>query len=55
MDKQNDTTDTTQERTCPNCGMPQSEWKGNNGAGFQAGNETYCCEGCAMSTGCTCR
>jgi hypothetical protein len=43
------------QQTCPNCGMPQEEWRGNNGQGFQMGNKTYCCQGCASGTGCTCR
>jgi len=44
----------TQEQTCPNCNMPKSEWMGNNKQGFQVGDKTYCCQGCAIGTGCTC-
>jgi hypothetical protein len=35
--------------------MPQSEWSGNGGAGYDLAGETYCCQGCAEGTGCTCR
>ena len=42
-------------QNCANCGMPQGEWKGNNGQGVQKEGQTYCCRGCADSTGCTCR
>ena len=42
------------ERTCPNCGMPKSQWKGNYGQGYQQQGETYCCEGCAENVGCGC-
>lgn len=55
MATQSDNTDTKLEPVCPNCGMFQSEWTGNNGKGVQVGNETYCCQGCAMDTGCTCK
>ncbi len=47
--------DNTQEKTCPNCNMPQSAWTTNDGKGFQMGSETYCCQGCAVGTGCTCK
>ena len=43
------------EQTCPNCGMPQAEWQGNSGSGCQLGEKTYCCQGCAIGTGCTCK
>ena len=42
-------------QTCPNCDMPREEWQGNGGQGFQAGEQTYCCQGCAIGTGCTCQ
>lgn len=42
-------------QNCPNCGMAQQEWRGNNGKGFQMGDKIYCCQGCATNTGCTCR
>lgn len=44
----------TEEQTCANCNMPKSEWRGNNGQGVQIGDKTYCCQGCATGTGCTC-
>lgn len=43
-----------QQQQCPNCGMPQSAWQGNNGQDFTLGDQTYCCQGCATGTGCTC-
>ena len=46
---------TTTNQTCPNCGMGQEDWRGNNGQGFQMGDKTYCCQGCATGTGCTCQ
>jgi hypothetical protein len=45
---------TTNEKTCAKCGMPQSQWQGNAGQGMQVGDKTYCCQGCATGTGCTC-
>ena len=45
---------TTSEKTCDRCGMPQSQWQGNGGKGMQMGDKTYCCQGCATGTGCTC-
>jgi len=44
-----------QEQQCPKCGMSKSQWRGNNGQGFQLGDQTYCCQGCAVGTGCTCK
>ena len=52
MDEQETNTD---EQTCANCGMSKNEWMGNNGEGFQMGEKTYCCQGCAIGTGCTCQ
>ena len=43
------------QQTCPQCGMQQAEWKGNGGRGVSKDGRTYCCEGCAENTGCTCR
>jgi hypothetical protein len=43
------------QQTCPRCGMAKQQWKGNGGNGVQRGNETFCCEGCANNSGCTCR
>lgn len=43
------------EEKCPNCGMSKVEWRGNDGQGFQMGSQTYCCQGCATGTGCTCK
>ena len=44
-----------QEEKCPKCGMAKGQWRGNNGQGFAMGDQTYCCQGCAIGTGCTCK
>jgi hypothetical protein len=36
---------------CPGCGMIKNEWPGE---GYTHGGETFCCQGCAENTGCTC-
>jgi hypothetical protein len=42
-------------RLCPGCGMPESQWRDNDGKGHLAADgHTYCCRGCADQTGCTC-
>lgn len=38
--------------TCPGCGMNKNEWPGE---GYAHEGESYCCQGCAEGTGCTCR
>lgn len=43
----------TAERTCPNCGMEQAEWQDSEGC--EKDGATYCCQGCADGTGCTCK
>lgn len=45
---------TLQEQVCLNCGMLESDWKGDQGRGFWVGSKPYCCEGCAENTGCIC-
>jgi hypothetical protein len=40
------------EKECPNCGMPRSDWPDESGC--TEDGKTYCCEGCATGTGCTC-
>ena len=47
-------TGTATANQCANCGMQKEDWRGNNGQGFQMGDKTYCCQGCATGTGCTC-
>lgn len=37
---------------CPNCGMARTDWPDSEG--FSEDGKTYCCEGCAHGTGCTC-
>lgn len=37
--------------TCPGCGMIKNEWPGE---GYTHEGESYCCQGCAEGTGCTC-
>ena len=50
--KPNDRTKTATEQTCANCGMQQDEWR--TPQGYKQDTETFCCEGCASGTGCTC-
>ena len=49
-----DTGTNASDQTCPNCGMAREEWQGNGGQGCEIGDKTYCCQGCAIGTGCTC-
>jgi hypothetical protein len=35
--------------------MAKQAWKGNGGNGVERGGQTYCCDGCANNSGCTCR
>ncbi len=39
---------------CSRCGISNDEWSANEGQGFDLRGESYCCEGCAEDTGCTC-
>jgi len=43
-------------QTCPGCGMSKEDWKGNDGEGVVKTDDgqTYCCQGCADGSGCTC-
>jgi hypothetical protein len=34
--------------------MTENLWTGNAGDGVEVGGVTYCCQGCADNTGCTC-
>ena len=43
------------EKTCPRCSMAEKEWKGGDGRGVDKSGQTFCCDGCANNTGCTCR
>jgi hypothetical protein len=43
----------TVERTCPVCGLPQRQWKENNGQGYTIGGQTFCCRGCAETQAAT--
>jgi hypothetical protein len=36
---------------CPGCGMLKNQWPGE---GYTHEAQTYCCQGCAEGTGCTC-
>lgn len=42
----------TQGAACPNCGMAARDW--SQEGGYALGSQTYCCQGCAEQTGCTC-
>ena len=39
---------------CPACGKARSEWRVNNSRGETQNGKTYCCEGCAQGTQCSC-
>ena len=41
----------TPQPFCPNCKMPKNEWPGE---GYTFQGQSYCCQGCAEGTGCTC-
>jgi len=36
---------------CPGCAMIKNEWPGE---GYTHAGESYCCQGCAEGTGCSC-
>ncbi|NLF29805.1 MAG: hypothetical protein GX591_02820 [Planctomycetes bacterium] len=40
------------EMRCKGCGRPEDQWE--DPMGFSMGGDVYCCEGCAMGTGCIC-
>ena len=44
-------TSTSAGPSCPGCGMLKNAWPGE---GYTHENQTYCCQGCAEGTGCTC-
>jgi len=44
-------TDSVPLPACPGCEMIKNEWPGE---GYTHDGETYCCQGCAEGTGCTC-
>jgi hypothetical protein len=35
---------------CANCGIAAEDWS----EPYKLGSQTYCCQGCAEQTGCTC-
>lgn len=39
-------------QSCPECGMEKDTWP--NKTGVTKSGKTYCCQGCANGTGCTC-
>jgi len=43
------------KKKCPECGMDRSQWTRNDGLGFEKEGLTYCCKGCARTTGCVCK
>jgi hypothetical protein len=49
-----DSEDEYWQSACPTCGLPEDQWMGDGGRGFEQGGELYCCEGCAEGAGCTC-
>ncbi len=40
-------------QSCPSCGMSREDWP--NPEGYVKKGRTYCCQGCADGTGCTCK
>jgi hypothetical protein len=40
-----------EDRPCPNCGLAAADYPEG---GYKLGSQTYCCQGCAEQTGCTC-
>ncbi len=42
----------TPQPKCPGCGMLKNQWPGE---GYTHDGQTWCCQGCAEGTGCTCR
>lgn len=45
-------TERGEEQTCARCGMEKQDW--SEPEGFELEGITYCCQGCADDTGCTC-
>ena len=39
------------DTVCSNCGMAAADWPQG---GYKLGSQSYCCQGCAEQTGCTC-
>ena len=46
--------ETSKTQICSNCGISESEWKGNQGRGYQQGEDIYCCQDCSEGAGCDC-
>jgi hypothetical protein len=44
--------DGTPQPFCPGCGMIKNAWPGE---GYTFEGQSYCCQGCAEGTGCTCK
>jgi hypothetical protein len=51
MKKAQENAGSTPLPSCPGCGMVKNSWPGE---GYTHEGETYCCQGCAEGTGCTC-
>ena len=47
--------ETQEAQRCAKCGLERQQWVGNNRQGFALAGQPYCCQGCAIGTGCTCR
>src|SRR5580704_2855094 len=41
----------TRPPACPGCAMLKNDWPGE---GYSHEGQSYCCQGCAEGTGCTC-
>lgn len=42
------------DELCAGCELERKAWRGNQGQGYQLGDDWYCCHGCAAGRGCTC-
>jgi hypothetical protein len=42
-----------EEQTCVRCGMENQDW--SEPEGYELEGTTYCCQGCADDSGCTCQ
>jgi hypothetical protein len=54
MQNKSTTRTSTAVSHCPECGMPSKEWTVNQGNGVEKNGRVYCCNGCAIGTGCVC-
>ena len=51
MESRTNTTRKAPQPICPGCGVIKNEWPGE---GYTHDGQTFCCQGCAEGSGCTC-